>query len=158
MGGSVRSVAIIGAGPAGSALAYYLARAGLRVALFDRKNRPPIVVGESLVPATIPFLRELGIEDEVRGYSTLKLGATFVLGSDEVRSFRFAEVRKAKTRYSYNVPRDLLDASIARVAERSGVQIVRETARLERVPGTERLELAPRAWRRAASRSAARRT
>lgn len=143
MGGSVRSVAIIGAGPAGSALAYYLGRAGLRVALFDRKTRPPIVVGESLVPATIPFLRELGIEDEVRGYSTLKLGATFVLGSDEVRSFRFTEVRKAKTRYSYNVPRDLFDASIARVAERSGVQIVRETAKLERVPGSERLVLAP---------------
>jgi len=137
----VRSVAIVGAGPAGSALAFYLGRAGLRVALYDRKSRPPIVVGESLVPATIPFLRELGIEDEVRGYSTLKRGATFLLGPDEVRSFRFSEVRKAKTRYAYNVPRDLFDASIANVAERSGARIVRETAKLERVPGSDRVAL-----------------
>ncbi len=141
MGAPVRSVAIIGAGPAGSALAYYLGRAGLRVALYDRRTRPPIVVGESLVPATIPFLRELGIEDEVKRYSTVKNGATFVLGPDEVRSFRFAEVRGAKIRYAYNVPRDLFDASLANVAQRSGVRIVRETAKLERVPGTDRVAL-----------------
>ncbi len=66
MPSSVRGVAIVGAGPSGAALAYHLGRAGIKVALFDRKSRPPIVVGESLVAATIPFLRELGIEDEVR--------------------------------------------------------------------------------------------
>ena len=141
MGKPVRSVAIVGAGPAGSALAFYLGRAGLRVALYDRKIRPPIVVGESLVPATIPFLRELGIEDEVRRYSTLKRGATFLLGPDEVRSFRFGEVRKIKTPYAYNVPRDLFDASIAKVAERSGARIVRETAKLERMAGGDRVAL-----------------
>lgn len=140
---AVRNVAIVGAGPSGSALAYYLGRAGFRVALFDRKSRPPIVVGESLVPATVPFLRELGIEDEVRSYSTLKRGATFVLGDEEVLSFRFDEVRGAKTTYSYNVPRDLFDASLARVAQRSGAYILRETARLERVEGTDRVALAP---------------
>lgn len=143
MGSRVRSVAIVGAGPAGAALAYYLGRAGLRVALFERRSRPPIVVGESLVPATVPFLRELGIEDEVRSYSTFKEGATFVLGPDEVRSFRFDGVRGARTRYAYNVPRDLFDASIARVAERSGARIVREAARLERVDGSDRVALAP---------------
>jgi len=141
MGRPVRSVAIVGAGPAGAALAFYLGRAGLRVALYDRKSRPPIVVGESMVPATIPFLRELGIEDEVRRYSTLKRGATFLLGPDEVRSFRFGEVPGAETPYAYNVPRDLLDASIAMVAERSGARIVRETARLERVAGGDRVAL-----------------
>ena len=106
MPSSIRSVAIVGAGPTGAALAYHLGRAGIKVALFDRKSRPPIVVGEALVPATIPFLRELGIEDEVAAYSVHKKGATFVISPDEVRSFRFAEVRKAKTRYAYNVPRD----------------------------------------------------
>jgi hypothetical protein len=137
----IRSVAVIGAGPTGAALAFHLGRSGIRVALFDRKARPPIVVGESLVPATIPFLRELGIEDEVRSYSTFKRGATFLLSRDEIRSFRFAEVRGARTRYSYNVPRDLFDASIAGVAEKSGARIVRETAELERVEGTDRVRL-----------------
>ena len=141
MRNSVRGVAIVGAGPTGAALAYHLGRAGIKVALFDRKSRPPIVVGESLVPATIPFLRELGIEEEVAAYSVHKKGATFVIGPDEVRSFRFSEVRKAKTRYAYNVPRDLFDASIARVAEKSGARIIRETANLERVDGSDRVVL-----------------
>lgn len=143
MARAVRSVAIVGAGPSGSALAYYLGRAGFRVALFDRKSRPPIVVGESLVPATVPFLRELGIEDEVRAYSTLKRGATFVLGDEEALSFRFDEVRGARTTYAYNVPRDLFDASLARVAQRSGAYILRETARLEPLAGSDRVTLAP---------------
>jgi hypothetical protein len=142
MGRRIRTVAIIGGGPAGSALAFYLARAGLQAVLFDRPVRPPLVVGESLVPATVPFLRDLGIEDDVRGYSTFKPGATFVLGPDEVMQFEFAGVRGAKTTYSYNVPRDLLDASIAGAANKSGATVIREAASLTRVAGSDRVELA----------------
>jgi flavin-dependent dehydrogenase len=146
----IRTVAIIGGGPAGSALAFYLARAGLSPVLFDRPVRPPLVVGESLVPATVPFLRDLGIEEDVRGYSTLKPGATFVLGPDEVMQFEFAEVRGAKTTYSYNVPRDLLDASIAGAAAKSGATVVREAASVTRVPGSDRVVLAQETLDRAA--------
>ena len=64
-----RRVAILGGGPAGSTVAALLARGGADVALFDRGKRPPIIVGESLVPAVIPFLRRLGVEEEVAGYS-----------------------------------------------------------------------------------------
>ncbi len=143
MSDRIRSVAIIGGGPAGSALAFHLGRAGRKVVLFDKGTRPPIIVGESLVPATVPFLAELGIEEEVRGYSTLKEGATFVFNSEESLSFKFAEVRGAKTKYSYNVPRDKLDASIAAVAARSGAKVVRETARVERVGESDRVRLTP---------------
>ncbi len=143
MDSGVESVAILGGGPAGSALAYYLARAGKRVVVFDKGRRPPLVVGESLVPATVPFLAELGIEDEVRRYSTFKEGATFVFDSEESLSFRFEEVRKARTKYAYNVPRDKLDASIAAVAARSGAKVVRQTARVERVGSSDRIRLTP---------------
>ena len=137
----IRSVAIIGGGPAGSALAFHLGRAGRKVVLFDKGTRPPIIVGESLVPATVPFLAELGIEEEVRSYSTFKEGATFVFNSEESLSFKFAEVRHAKTNYSYNVPRDKLDASISEVAARSGAKVLRETARVERVGQSDRVQL-----------------
>ncbi|MAE97355.1 MAG: hypothetical protein CL910_22120 [Deltaproteobacteria bacterium] len=139
--GPLQSVAIVGGGPAGSALAVYLGRAGKKVVLFDKGNRPPIIVGESLVPATVPFLAELGIEDEVRAYSTFKEGATFVFNSEESLSFKFEEVRKARTKYSYNVPRDKLDASIAAMAEGSGAQILRESAGLVREAGSDRVVL-----------------
>ena len=82
---STRSVAIVGDGPSGTALATHLARAGLRVGLFSRGRPKSPIVGESTVPAVIPFLRELGVEDEVRAFSVNKPGATFVVdGGDRV--------------------------------------------------------------------------
>jgi hypothetical protein len=111
--------------------------------LFTHSVRPPVIVGESLVPATVPFLREFGIEDEVKGYSTFKRGATFVFNPEESLSFTFADVRSAKTPYSYNVPRDKLDASIEAVAEKSGALVIREKANVERVEGEDRVRLAP---------------
>ena len=135
------SVAIIGGGPTGCALAFHLCAAGKKVVLFERRTRPPVTVGESLVPATIPFIRELGIEDEVRDYSTFKSGATFVFSTEESVSFTFAEVRGATTTYSYNIPRDEFDLSIRRVAEKSGALIVHETARVERIGLSEKVRL-----------------
>ena len=137
----IRRVAIVGGGPAGSTLATLLARRGLDVTVFARNKRPPLVIGESLVPAVVPFLRELGIEQEVASYSTWKPGATFVLDPTDHMSFTFAEVRKAVTNYSYNVPRDLFDESIRQAAIRAGAKLFDVTARLERCGDTERLRL-----------------
>ena len=139
--GSIRSVAIMGAGPAGSALGCHLARRGIEVTLFDGGMRPPLVVGESLVPAVVPFLRELGVEEEVASYSTYKPGATFVFDIGDTMSFRFADVRAARTNYSYNVPRDRLDQSVREAALRAGARLVPSHARLEREPGSERIRL-----------------
>ena len=75
--GRIRTVAILGAGPAASTLGVLLARRGLRVVLFHRPKRAPLLVGESLVPAIIPMLRLLGVEEQVRHFSMLKPGATF---------------------------------------------------------------------------------
>jgi hypothetical protein len=136
-----RSVAIVGGGPAGATLGALLARAGLDVVLFARGGRPPIVVGESLVPAVVPFLRALGVEDEVASYSIWKGGATFVLSSDSRLSFRFAEVRGARTTYSYNVPRDRFDATLLEAARRAGVRVVDATGRLERDGDSDRVRL-----------------
>ncbi len=146
-----RSVAIVGGGPSGAALAARLASAGVRVGIFDTTKRPEIIVGESLVPAIVPFLAELGIEEEVRDYSVYKPGATFVLaGGEEIMSLRFDQVRAAKTTYSYNVPRDRFDTSMRRAAERRGAKVIPVGARLEREEGSDRLRLsAPslEAWR-----------
>jgi len=119
----IQSVAVIGAGPAGASLAAYLAREGVRVALFDSAPESGLVVGESLVPAIVPFLRELGIEAEVASYSIRKPGATFTMPNrSEQMHFRFDEVRKARTSYSYNVPRDRFDASIRAAALAAGAR------------------------------------
>src|SRR5215475_13010197 len=60
----VYDVAIVGAGPAGAAMATYLARAGRRVVVVDRaifpRDKP---CAEYLSPAAEPILRELGVLD-----------------------------------------------------------------------------------------------
>lgn len=143
MSPKVRSVAILGGGPGGATLGFYLARAGVRVVLFTQPKRPPIVIGESLVPAIVPILRELGVESEVAGYSIRKTGATFVFNGRERLNIRFDDVRGARTEYSYNVPRDRFDQTLLDAAQAAGVTVVESPARLERVEGRDRLRLDP---------------
>jgi flavin-dependent dehydrogenase len=138
---AVQRVLIVGGGPSGAALATWLCRAGVRVALFTRGKRPPIIVGESLVPAVVPFLRDLGVEDEVAQYSLYKPGATFVFHPITKLSFRFADSRGAKTPYAYNVPRDRFDATLLAAALRAGAQQIEHGVRFEREPGTDRVRL-----------------
>ncbi len=136
----IETIAVIGGGPAGALAAALLARAGRRVTIFAKRKRPPLVIGESLVPAIVPFLRELGIEDEVRSYSTYKPGATWVLDPDDVVTFRFQDVRKARTPYSYNSPRDLFDESFLKAAVRMGATCFDQLAVVER-DGDDRVRL-----------------
>jgi len=134
-------VAILGGGPAGATLAAFLARDGVDVCVFVRGKRPPIIVGESMVPAIIPYLRRLGIEEEVASYSVWKGGATFVFDCESRLNVRFDEVRGAKTTYSYNVPRDRFDASILGAARRSGARIVEHSAQVLRDGAADRVRL-----------------
>src|SRR5262249_33774287 len=145
-----RHVAVLGAGPAGASLAAYLARHRARrggapefeVTLFDGGTRPPIVIGDALVPAVVPSLQRPGIEQEVASYSVFKPGATFRFGLEDVLMFRFDEVRGAHTTYSYNVPRDRFDASVRDAALAAGARIVPHQARVERDGAGERVRLA----------------
>src|SRR5215468_7606799 len=67
-------VAIVGAGPAGSALGILLAEQGAEVTLLDDGRRPPLIVGESLIPAVVPLLRRLGMEEDTASFSPRKPG------------------------------------------------------------------------------------
>lgn len=59
-------VVIVGAGPAGSATAYHLARSGLRVALLDKMDFPrDKTCGDGLTPRALKMLEKMGIIREV---------------------------------------------------------------------------------------------
>lgn len=128
---SVKSVAIIGGGPAGCTLATLLKRKNLDVAIFFVDKRPEIIVGESLVPATIPMLRELGIEDEVKSYSTYKPGASVWVTKDEEATSPFSFGGGNLPPYAYNVPRVKFDKTLFNLAKREGVRFFETVAKLE---------------------------
>ncbi len=139
---AIKTVAILGGGPAGSTVGTYLARKGLDVVMFADGKRPPLIVGESLVPACIPFMRDLGIEDEVASYSIWKGGATFVYNQDYRLNIWFDEVRGSGCpTYSYNVPRDRFDQTLRDTAVRAGVRIVEAKGVIERDGDSQRMRL-----------------
>ncbi len=138
---NIKTVAIIGGGPSGSSLATLLKRKGYRVAVFYLEKRPEIIVGESLVPAIIPYLRELGVEDEVSSYSTYKPGASVWVNKDEEATSPFSFGGGGLPPYAYNVPRIKFDKTIFDLAVREGVTFFSHAAKLERVGNTDELKL-----------------
>lgn len=64
LGGGVFDAAVVGAGPAGSATARWLALQGWRVALLERTRFEAPRIGESLAPNVREPLCELGLWSE----------------------------------------------------------------------------------------------
>lgn len=125
------SVVIVGAGPAGCALATLLAKRGVSVAVFDDSKRPDLLVGESLVPGVIPVLRDLGVEDRVAEFSQFKPGASFYHTGGEKVHFNFKTVERQLPGYAYNVPRPQFDNLLRTRAEEVGARFVKARAQVE---------------------------
>lgn len=138
---NIKTVAIIGGGPSGCALATLLNRQGFKVAVFYIAKRPEIIVGESLVPAIIPMLRELGIEDEVKSYSTYKPGASVWVNKDEEATSPFSYGQGSIPDYAYNVPRVKFDKTLFDLAVREGVQFFEHVAQIEKTGNGDELKL-----------------
>lgn len=152
-GGGRLRVAIVGAGPSGSALAILLARRGAAVTLYDDDRRPDLLVGESLVPAAIPVLQALGIEPAMAPFSRVKPGVSFIWSPADRYRFTFARFAPAVFPYAYNVPRPRFDDALTAQAVASGVTRVVARARVEpaRSAGGAEVVLAPETVAAAAS-------
>ena len=137
-------VAIIGAGPSGAALGILLRRHGAKVTLFDDGRRPELLVGESLVPAVVPILQHLGLEEETASFSRVKPGVSFIWSPDDRFSFSFERFAPGVFPYAYNIPRPQFDDAVLARAVASGVERVVTHARLEPMAeGGRELGLAP---------------
>jgi geranylgeranyl reductase family protein len=125
---------VVGAGPAGSATAVHLARAGLDVVLVDRSRFPrDKPCSEYLSPGATPLLQRLGVADEVERAAHAKLtGMKVVAPSGAAMCGRFAAAHPypSPRPYSYALPRTTLDAILVDAAARAGATI-REAAPVE---------------------------
>ena len=117
-------VVVIGGGPAGSAASAVLASQGLRVLLLERERFPRPHVGESLLPASIPVLEELGVIPSVEQAGFLpKWGATMVWGrSRQPWSWYFRETNQSYP-HAYQVWRAEFDQILLDNSRQRGVDV-----------------------------------
>jgi flavin-dependent dehydrogenase len=117
-------VVVIGGGPGGSTTATMLARKGWQVLLLERERFPRDHIGESLLPASIPVLEELGVLPAVQEAGFLrKWGATMVWGTDKTPwSWYFRETNQQYP-HSYQVWRPQFDQLLLDNSRAHGVEV-----------------------------------
>jgi flavin-dependent dehydrogenase len=142
-------IAIIGGGPAGSTAAAYLAKAGLKVAVFEGEMFPRPHVGESLVPATTPVLLETGAMPKVEeaGFPK-KFGAAWTSAESRAvphngfsgltHDFRAAEILFSERDqagvdrdYTFHVDRGKFDLILLKHAEELGADVYQKARVLD---------------------------
>ena len=125
-------VIIVGGGPAGSVLAWDLARRGVQVLLLERARFPrEKVCGDYVEPRGLRILQAMGCLEHLEPSKLLPISrtATFVEWechySGPIPSYGLREGLPA---HGYLIPRERLDAAMLDTAMRAGAIVHEETA------------------------------
>ncbi|MET0285347.1 MAG: tryptophan 7-halogenase, partial [Polyangiales bacterium] len=133
-------VGIIGGGPAGAALASYLAKAGISTVVFERDLFPRPHVGESLVPSSTRVFKELGfLETMEEAKFPHKFGAVWTAADSNklyshdwkgLSASAYADVAFAERAqpgvdrdYTYHVDRGKFDLLLLQHAQKLGATV-----------------------------------
>lgn len=130
---------VIGAGPAGSAAAMEMARAGLDVLVLDRGEFPRFRIGESFLPRTKRALRRLGVLNRCLELPHApKVGVEISLGDARhgPQYFYFRDVFGDGDKDAFNMARIHLDRMMMEAAREAGAEVrtscgIREITRLD---------------------------
>src|SRR5215471_2814508 len=114
-------VAIIGGGPAGSAAAIILSRAGRRVLMIEKDDKQSFKVGESLPPGALPLLTELGVQERFDADNHLvSHGNQSAWGNDRLHSTDFIRDPNGS---GWHLNRPLFDSMLRKTARECGAEV-----------------------------------
>jgi len=118
-------VVVIGGGPAGSAAASVLARAGRRVVLFEKETFPRYHIGESLIPFCYFPLERMGALEKMKASSyQKKLSVQFVSTNGEVSTpFYFFQHMDHECTNTWQVLRSDFDMMLLNHAREMGAEV-----------------------------------
>lgn len=119
---------IVGGGPGGSAAAIALARRGRRVLLVEKGRHPRFHIGESLLPMSMPLLRDLGLLEQAERIGVRKHGADFpVPRPPGYQVFRFQRSLNPTWPHALQVHRAQFDQLMFDGAAAAGAATVQDT-------------------------------
>lgn len=112
---------IIGAGPAGTFLAYKLAKAGLKTIVLEKSVTPKRkVCGEYLCPLGVDLLKREGLEDQIVGRFLPLQGMLIVTAKGTKLDTAFPQPEKF---HGVSVDREQFDSNLMNLAKSAGAQI-----------------------------------
>ncbi len=122
-------VVVIGGGPAGTAAATFLQRAGHDCLVLEGSRFPRYHIGESLIPHTFGTLERLGLLPKLeKSDFPVKHSVRFVRPSgEEADPFYFSETIEGPRARTWQVERSRFDQMCAANARESGVEICEGT-------------------------------
>lgn len=111
---------VVGAGPGGSSAAYFLARAGAKVVVLEKKAFPRAkVCGDGLTPRSIKIMEELGMASVISTYQRVR--GLRIKGGRRTLELDFPKL-SGFSDYGLVRPRKDLDAEIAERARAAGAE------------------------------------
>lgn len=126
----MNNVAIVGAGPAGSACALQLARAGMDVTVFERSPFPRVkVCGEYLNAGAIAALQQLSVADRIRPHISPTRGIRLHSGGVDVE-LPFASA-------AWSIARAQFDGLLLDAALEAGARLVNGRVEDVELPASE---------------------
>jgi flavin-dependent dehydrogenase len=117
-------VLIIGAGPAGSSAAALLQREGFKLLVVEKQTFPRFVIGESMLPSTMNWLKEADLLGAVEEKQFMRKNGAVFLRGDETCNFDFSSQFTDGFKYTYQVPRGDFDKALADCVASRGVEIL----------------------------------
>ncbi|MCM8529200.1 MAG: tryptophan 7-halogenase [Lentisphaeraceae bacterium] len=117
-------IAVIGAGPASSAISAILSQNGFSVTVLEKNHFPRFSIGESLLPQCMDFLKEAGILSAVTTDDfQIKKGALFARGSQHAK-IDFSEKFTAGPSETWQVLRSEFDCKLIDKSAEYGTKVI----------------------------------